>query len=347
MKLRRPFVIASGSITAAESLFLRFEDDAGHTGWGEATPAPRVTQETDEMARRSILDYERNEEWVERLLEDAEHVPGGTRTPSVRSALLTAHLDAIGRVKGLPLHRLLNLPEGRIHSSVTVSLGTPQAALKEAVEYAAAKWDILKVKLGGPHDEAVLRALRDAYPDKTLRVDANEAWRLDEARKKLELCQRLEVELVEQPLPRDQLTESRILAREFEIPIILDESVLDTGDVVDVVREEAGDGINVKLAKCGGPYEARRMVKIARDHDWKVMIGCMVESSLGVAAAASFAGIVDYADLDGNVFLAQDPFTGFRVQGGLVATPTAPGVGVAEGPAAAQLARLAASARAK
>lgn len=344
MKLRRPFVISTGAIQSVESLFLRFEDDAGHHGWGEATPSTRVTGEKPEDARRAILDYERNPEWVERILEDAEHVPGGTRTPSVRNGLLLAYLDALGRVNGRPLYKLLNLPEGRTRSSVTVSLGTPEAALKEAAEWTAAKWDVFKVKLGGPHDEAVLRALRDHYPDKTLRVDANEAWSLEQARARLALCQRLGVELVEQPLPRDQLTELRMLAREFDIPILLDESVLDTSDVMQAIREDAGDGINVKLAKCGGPYEARRMVKIARDHDWKVMMGCNVESGLAVAAAAAFVGVVDYADLDGNVFLQADPFTGFQAERGLVSTPTRPGIGVAETGQVERFPRLASAA---
>lgn len=342
MKLRRPFVISSGPLSQVDALFLRFEDDAGHAGWGDCTPSPRVTGETGEQARRALADFEKNPEWVERILEDAEHVPGGTRTPSVRNGLLLAYLDALGRVNGRPLHRLLNLPEGRVPSSVTISLGTPEAALKEAVEWSAARWDVFKVKLGGPHDEAVLRALHDRYPDKTLRVDANEAWSLAEARARLELCQRLEVQLVEQPLPRDRHTELRMLAREFEIPIILDESILDTSDLLQAIREDSGDGINIKLSKCGGPYEARRMVKVARDHDWKVMIGCNIESSLAVAAAAAFAGVVDYADLDGNVLLASDPFAGFSVERGQAATPGRPGVGAVEAPAAANLARLSA-----
>lgn len=280
------------------------------------------------MATRLLLDYERNPDWVERLLEDAEHVPGGTRTPSVRNALLTAHLDALGRLRGRPLHQLLNLPEGRIRSSVTISLGPVEAVLKEAVEWTAAGWDVFKVKLGGDHDEEVLRTLHDRYPDKTLRVDANEAWTESVARQRLALCQRLGVELVEQPLPRDQLDGLRRLAKEFEVPILLDESVLDSGQLLDAIREDAGDGVNLKLSKCGGPYEARRMVKIARDHDWKVMMGCMVESSLGVATAAAFAGVLDYADLDGNVFLQQDPFAGFQARKGVVETPQRPGVGV-------------------
>ncbi|MBI2077669.1 MAG: dipeptide epimerase [Euryarchaeota archaeon] len=284
--------------------------------------------ETLEQATRAILEFERNPEWVERILEDAEHVPGGTREPSVRNALLTAFLDAQGTRRRIPLHKLLNLPEGRIASSVTISVGTPDEVLKEAFEWHKAGWQVFKVKLGSKHDEAALKALRDHYPDKSICVDANEAWSLAEARTRLKLLERLNVDFVEQPLPRDRLEESAALASEFEIPVIVDESVLDSDDLMRVVREGAADGINIKLNKCGGPYEARRMVKIAKDHDLKVMMGCMLESSLGIAAGAAFAGVLDYADLDGNVLVTNDPFQGFAVAKGIVETPRAGGVGV-------------------
>lgn len=258
----------------------------------------------------------------------------------MRNALVTAYLDAHGRRKGTPLHQLLNLPEGTIASSVTISIGPVEAVLREAAEWDAAKWDTFKVKLGGPHDEAVLKALRDRYPEKTLYVDANEAWNLEEARGRLRLLERLNVTFCEQPLARDRLTELRMLAREFEIPIILDEPVLDTEDALHMIRAEAGDGINIKLQKCGGPYEARRMIKVARDAGWKVMIGCMLESSLGIAVGAAFAGVLDYADLDGNVLVTNDPFEGLEVKRGRISTPTRPGAGVKLTKAGERLPRL-------
>lgn len=310
-------MISTGSTNVENNFFLKLVDDEGGTGWGESSPSKRVCNESPAQAERALRDFEQNPGWVERILEDAEHVPGGTREPSVRNALLTAHLDAQGTRRGIPLHRLLNLPEGRLPSSVTISVGPAPAVLKEAAEWDAAGWKIFKVKLGSRHDESALKALRDRYPDKAIRVDANEAWSLQEARKRLKLLESLHVEFVEQPLPRDRLTESRMLAREFEIPIVLDEPVLDSEDALRVVREEAGDGINLKLNKCGGPYEARRIVKVARDAGWKVMMGCMLESSLGLAAGAAFAGVLDYADLDGNVLMTNDPFSGFRVEKGV------------------------------
>lgn len=328
MKLSRPFVISTGSTNVEENLLLQLTDDEGGVGWGEASPSKRVCNESLDDAVRAMRDFEKNPDWVERILEDAEHVPGGTREPSVRNALLTAYLDAQGKRRGIPMHKLLNLPEGRLQSSVTISVGPTPAVLKEAAEWDAQKWKIFKVKLGGKNDEEVLKALRDHYPDKAIRVDANTAWSYEESRKRLALLEKLEVEFVEQPMPADKLSDMRALQQEFEIPIVLDESVLDTDDAMRVIREEAGDGINIKLNKCGGPYEARRIAKIAKDHDWKVMMGCMLETRLGCAAGAAFAGVLDYADLDGYVLMTNDPFSGFEAKNGTIETPDKPGAGV-------------------
>lgn len=344
LALSRAFTISTGSTTVEENLLLQLSDDEGGVGWGEASPSQRVCNESLDDAIRAMRDFEKNPDWVERILEDAEHVPGGTREPSVRNALLTAYLDAQGRRRGIPMYKLLNLPEGRLHSSVTISVGPTEAVLKEAAEWDAQKWKIFKVKLGSKYDEPALNALRDRYPDKTIRVDANTAWSLEEARKRLTFLERLNVEFVEQPLPADRLGDLRTLAKEFEIPIILDESVLDSEDALRVIREEAGDGINIKLNKCGGPYEARRIAKIAKDHDWKVMMGCMIETRLGCAAGAAFAGVLDYADLDGYVLLTNDPFSGFQAQDGLIATPEKPGAGVTPSAATKKLVPLSKSA---
>lgn len=334
MRLARPFVTSRGAQSEARSYFLQLTDVDGQVGHGEAAPAPRITGETLESVERQFQALGRAPAWADRLLEDAQHIPGGSPSPAVRAALVAAALDVEGRRTGASLHRLLNLPEGEIDSSVTISLAPPAEALREAEQWDRDGWRTFKVKLGGPHDEAVIRALRDRYPDKRIRVDANEAWTPAVARERLAFLQRAEVELVEQPLPRDQLEESAALARAFDIPVILDESVLDSEAALRAIRHEAGDGVNIKLAKCGGPFEARRLAKVLRDAGWRTMMGCMIESSLGLATAAAFAGVLDYADLDGNVTLLEDPWKGHEVRGGRVRTPTRPGVGVERAPGA-------------
>lgn len=327
MKLRRPFVIASGSFTEVHNFLLRL-DTEGSTGYGEAVPSARVTGESRTVTAAALQRYESQPEEIARHLQHAQLLPGRPEAPAAQGALVAAYLDAEGRRLGRPIHSLLNLPEGRIPSSITISVGEVDHVLQEAEEWDAQGWSIFKVKLGGAHDEAVIRALRDRYPDKGIRVDANEAWSRQLAKQRLAFLERHEVEFVEQPLPRTDLEGSAELARAFDLPIILDEPLLDSEDALRLVRAEAGDGGNIKLAKCGGPFEARRILKVLRDAGWKVMMGCNLETSLGIATAAAFAGALDYADLDGHVLLAQDPFERFVVRDGTVETPNAPGIGV-------------------
>lgn len=306
----------------------------GVAGWGEAAPAEAVTAEGPAEAARQLLGWASDGASLETALVEAEARPGGHATPAARSAASSAALDALGRRRGQALHQLLNLPEGRVRSSITLSLGPVAAVLDEAAARDAEGWGLFKVKLGGPEDEAVLRALRDRYPEKGLRVDANEAWSPQVASQRLLALERIGVDYLEQPLPRSLLDESAELAKKTDIPILLDESLHDSSDAIELVAREAGDGGNIKLSKCGGPYEARRIVKVLKTAGWKVMVGCMVESRLGIATAAAFAGAVDYADLDGHALVADDPFTGFETPQGWVDTPQRPGIGVelARGP---------------
>jgi L-Ala-D/L-Glu epimerase / N-acetyl-D-glutamate racemase len=327
----RPFVIARGTTNEFANLVVRV-DLEGEAGYGEAAPSGKLTGESLREAATEILKWQQKPATAARALEDAEHVAGGHLRPAARSALVVAYLDALGHRRGRSLRALLNLPEGRIESSITLSLGPTAAVLAEAAARDAEGWRVFKVKLGGAYDEEVLRALRDQYPDRRIRVDANEAWTPDVAAQRLTLLERLEVELVEQPLPRDLLDETAELARRFDIPVIVDEALYDSGDALSLIERDVADGANIKLAKCGGPWEARRIVKVLRDHGWRVMMGCNLESGLGIAAAAAFAGALDYADLDAHVLLADQPFVGFSTPGGVVEAPEGPGVGVRPNP---------------
>jgi L-Ala-D/L-Glu epimerase / N-acetyl-D-glutamate racemase len=189
----------------------------------------------------------------------------------------------------------------------------------------AGDFEILKVKMGGDDDRAVLEAVRDVT-DRPLWVDANEGWTLEGARSRLDWLQTMGVELVEQPLPASQLAETRELRRTSPLPIFADESLHVAADVPRLAG--AFDGINVKLMKCGGIGEALRMIAAARAHGMKVMLGCMVETSLAITAAAHLSPLVDYADLDGNLLIQDDPFVGARVAGGRLVLPDGPGLGV-------------------
>ena len=324
--LRDPFGISRGKRSEVTNLILGV---AG--GLGEAAPIYYHGQNVAEMESllRELTLPEGPLEpgqgpW--RILED----PRLTTQSALRAALDMALLDAWGKSLGRRLCDLWDLDAERIPiSSFTLGLDRPEVMAEKARR--APRTPILKVKLGGPQDMDCLEAIRGAT-DARLRVDANEGWTLREA---LEWCERLvdlDVDLIEQPLHRDMHGEGRELRdrNRSGIPIILDESVQCYEDIERTASE--GDGINIKLAKCGGPSEAKRMAERARDLGLKVLVGCMLESSLGVTAAAHVGPLADFTDLDGAELLAEDPFDGVRFVDGRLELPDRPGLGVVEGP---------------
>jgi L-alanine-DL-glutamate epimerase-like enolase superfamily enzyme len=191
----------------------------------------------------------------------------------------------------------------------------------------AAEYPVLKIKLGGERDEAVLRAIR-AVTDRPIRVDANAGWTRARALAMLPILKEHGVELLEQPLAADDLEGIAAVRRASPgIPVVADESCVVATDIPKVAG--AVDGINIKLAKCGSLREALRMIATARAHGLLVMVGCMIETSIGITAAAHFSPLVDVADLDGAALTTDDPFTGARIDRGQITLPTEPGLGVA------------------
>ena len=202
-------------------------------------------------------------------------------------------------------------------------MDTPEIVEQKVRE--AEGFAVLKVKMGSEHDRGVLETVR-RVTDRDLRVDANEGWTLEDALARLEWLQEMGVELVEQPLPAHQLAEMRELKKQSPLPLFADESVARAEDIPRLAA--AFDGINIKLMKCGGLGEALRMIHVARAHGMQIMLGCMVESSLAITAAAHIAPLVDFADLDGNLLITNDPFVGAEVRDGRLVLPPAPGLGV-------------------
>jgi L-alanine-DL-glutamate epimerase-like enolase superfamily enzyme len=186
-------------------------------------------------------------------------------------------------------------------------------------------YHVYKVKVGVPGDIEMIEAVRDATKAK-IRVDANEGWTVKEAFPKIKELERLDIEFIEQPLHRDDFEGFKILRSKTDLPIIVDEGVFRSGDIPKYVG--LADGINIKLSKSGGLREAMKMISVARAHKMKVMIGCMVETSVGITAAAQIASLVDYADLDGNILISDDPFKGVEIEKGYLKLPDRPGLGV-------------------
>jgi L-alanine-DL-glutamate epimerase-like enolase superfamily enzyme len=241
-----------------------------------------------------------------------------------RSALDAALHDWIGRRLGVPVWRLLGLPRRAPVTSYTVGIDTLEGTRDRARR--ARRYKAIKVKVGGAEDLARLEAVR-SETDAALRVDANEGWTLEAARELVPALVELGVELIEQPFPAADLESFRAL-RELDPlpPVIVDEGCQDLGDVAPVAGY--ADGINIKLAKSGGLREALRMVHAARALGLRVMIGCMVESQLGVAPAAQIASLADWVDLDGHLLLADEPFRGLQLEDGRVLPSHGPGLGV-------------------
>lgn len=335
LRTRHAFNIARAAAPSARhSVWVRLRDGDGNEGWGEAaatayygeTPAtvtavlPRYQQVLDEVAAGDPFALER----IERELAAAVGY-----NPSARSAISMALHDLAGKRLGVPVWKLWGLdPSSAPASSFTI--GIDELEVMRAKVREAAGYPILKIKVGTPRDEQIVAMIREEAPAAVLRVDANTAWTAKEAIRACDMLESYGVEFVEQPLPPADAEGLRLLRRRARLPIVADESCRTSADIAPLVG--AVDGVNIKLAKCGGLREAIRIVHAARAHGMKVMLGCMIESTLGIAAAVQLAPLMDYVDLDGAALLAEDPFRGPGMAGdGTLRFNEEAGLGVARG----------------
>jgi L-alanine-DL-glutamate epimerase-like enolase superfamily enzyme len=321
LRLRHTFRIARGASDVRRNVVVEVEAD-GHRGLGEAAPILRYGESQESAARAVTAMASRLGDG--RAYAQAAGRAAETGQPSAEAAVDMALHDLCGRRLGAPLYELLGISPGPIPStSFTIGLDTPEVVVQKVRE--AGAYQFLKVKMGSDDDREVLTAVRDTTRQ-TLRVDANEGWTAEGALERLEWLKDLGVEFVEQPLPAAQLEETRALRRRSPLPFYADESVHRAVDIPRLVG--AFDGINIKLMKCGGLGEALRMIAVARAHGLKVMLGCMIESSIAITAAAHLGPLVDATDLDGNLLLAEDPFEGVTCVDGRLVLPDRPGLGV-------------------
>lgn len=330
LRTREAFHIARPSDPhGRRNVWVRLIADDGLEGWGEAAATPFYGDTAETVAavlprygaalrsEREAFELDR----IERGLVDIAR-----RNPSARTAISAALHDLVGKRLGQPVWKLWGLDRGTAPRS-SYTLGMADAAATREKARAAARWPVLKVKVGRDDDEARLRAIRDEAPDALLYVDANTAWTAKQALRCMPMLEELGVAFVEQPLHPDDRDGMRLLRRRARLPIIADESCETVADIPGLLG--AVDGINIKLAKAGSLREAVRMVHVARAHGLIVMLGCMLQSTLGIAAAVQLAPMVDYLDLDGALLLADDPFTGPGMDtDGSIRFNEAPGLGV-------------------
>jgi L-alanine-DL-glutamate epimerase-like enolase superfamily enzyme len=309
LELKHPWTLARGTAEFKEYWFVEIEED-GLVGFGEAAHNVRYGESLESV--------------------EAYFVDGGTADDgpaAARAAVDIARHDLEGKKLGVPVHELLGIGRPDLLPT-SFSIGIDSLEVVKAKVAEADEFQVLKIKLGGGNDEEVMRAVREVT-DKVVRVDANEGWAGRElALDKIEWLAGLNVEFVEQAMPAGKLEDMAWLKERSPLPLVADEDVCGLDDVDGLAA--AYHGINVKLMKAGGIAPAHAMIMRARELGLKVMLGCMIESSLGIAAATHLAPLADWLDLDGHLLIDSDPFAGLGIDSGSLLLPDGPGLGVRE-----------------
>jgi L-alanine-DL-glutamate epimerase-like enolase superfamily enzyme len=326
LTLHEPFTIFRGTQHTAENVTVALTHD-GINGIGEAAPSEHygelrgtVIAFLEGLARLIPTGSPISHQELHELMDRTARL-----NPAAKAAVDIALFDLLGKQLGAPIYRLLGLDPTRTPlNSFTIGMSTPEDMARKARE--SAHYPILKIKVGSPNDHHNLEAIRTERPDAILRVDANEAWTPKEAAQRIEELSAFDLQLVEQPVNARDLEGLDYVRRAVSLPIMVDESCVVPEDVPMV--EPYVDGIVIKLMKCGGIAPALEMIHLARAHHLRIMMGCMVESSIAITAAAHLTPLIDYADLDGNLLVDDDPYRGVIVEAGKLVLPDGPGLGL-------------------
>jgi len=309
-----------------DTLFVTLTRD-GVSGTGEGAPIVRYHEDAEGGQKaletvRQLLTAANPWQYA-KLMDELNHRIQGQF--AAKAAVDIALLDWVGQKLNIPLYKFFGL-DAKDAPITTFSIGidTPEITKQKVRE--AEQYPVLKIKVGLSTDEPTIEAVR-SVTKKPLRVDANEGWKdKEEAVRKINWLESQGVEFIEQPMPAEMLEETRWVRSKVQLPIIADEACLNVAAIPKLV--DAYDGVNVKLDKCGGIQQALRMIQIAKSLGMKTMLGCMVSSSVTVTAAAHLSPLVDYADLDGNLLIANDPYSGVKVERGKLILPDRPGLGL-------------------
>ncbi|HYO82659.1 MAG TPA: dipeptide epimerase [Bryobacteraceae bacterium] len=326
LKLKHTWTTTMSSSEYRDNLYVRLVAD-GLTGVGEGAPIVRYKENaanaakaveslTPMLVRSDFRQYRAATQSVFSKLPDQW---------AAKAAIDIAMLDWAGQRLGVPVWRMLGLDAAAAPvTTFSIGIDTPEITKQKVRE--AEPFPVLKIKVGLDKDESTMEAVR-SVTKKPLRLDANEGFKSkEEAVRKINWLESLGAEFIEQPLPAGREEEMRWVRSRVHIPVLADEACLRAEDVPKIAG--AYDGVVVKLDKTGGIVGALRMIETARAHGLKVMLGCMISSSVTITAAAHLSPLVDWADLDGNLLIGNDPYEGVTVAAGKLILPDRPGLGL-------------------
>lgn len=326
LKLKHVFTVSSFSRSTTPDVQVRIDYD-GYTGYGEASMPPYLGQTVESVCsflKKVNLEQFPDPFCIDDILTYIDSLSDGDS--AAKAAVDIALHDLVGKIIGAPWHRMLGLnPEKTPNTTYTIGIDTDEM-VKLKTREVAGQFKILKVKLGTPRDREMIRAIREVS-DLPIAVDVNQGWKnKKQALDEIFWLKEQGIVMVEQPMPKEMLDANAWLTERSPLPTFADEAIQRLKDIPAV--KGAYTGINIKLMKCTGMREAWKMMNYARAEGMKVMIGCMTETSCAIAAAAQLSPAVDFADLDGNLLIANDIFRGTTVVDGKITLNQLPGIGI-------------------
>lgn len=326
LKLKHVFTVSSFSRSTTPDVQVRIDYD-GYTGYGEASMPPYLGQTVESVCsflKKVDLEQFLDPFCIDDILNYIDSLSVGDS--AAKAAVDIALHDLVGKIIGAPWHRMLGLnPDKTPNTTYTIGIDTDEM-VKLKTREVAGQFKILKVKLGTPRDREMIRAIREVS-DLPIAVDVNQGWKnKKKALDEIFWLKEQGIVMVEQPMPKEMLDANAWLTERSPLPTFADEAIQRLKDISAI--KGAYTGINIKLMKCTGMREAWKMMNYARAEGMKVMIGCMTETSCAIAAAAQLSPAVDFADLDGNLLIANDIFRGTTVVDGKITLNQLPGIGI-------------------
>lgn len=325
LRLKHTFTIARSSRDFVPIVLTELNHD-GIIGYGESSPNVRYHEDSESVIsffnKLNLSKFNDPFDYVA-IFDYVDNLTNGDA--SAKAAIDIAIYDWLGKKMNVPLYKLWGLDKNKTpYTSFTIGIDKPDIVRKKVEE--AEEYKILKIKVGTDSDKEMIDTIRKVT-NKPIRVDANEGWKQKEvALERIKWLKDEGVEFIEQPMPASQIDDVKWLRDKIDFPIIADEALTKLEDIPTLAS--AYDGINIKLQKCNGIHVALKMITLARALNMKIMMGCMIESNVGISAAAHLSPMIDYADLDGNVLINNDPFNGTKIIDGKLVLNDNPGLGV-------------------